>query len=94
MATPPTPTIIEEAADQCWSGNLEYRDAYSGRNMYGKECPAIVCDDMREFAEFIVEATLLDEDAGRYLASKVQQDSMGTGTVYYWPRIKADRSAS
>ena len=44
--------------------------AYSGRGMYGRECPAITSD--YRIDEF-------EED------SSIHKDSMGLGTVYYMP---------
>jgi len=53
--------------------------SYSGRGMYGKECLAVTsdCDE----AEFIY-------DCGARGAPCPKTDSMGKGTVFYWPSIR------
>lgn len=77
-------------------GNVEFNiRSYSGRAMYGKSCLAITGDNMSlillgmEIARYNIEAEendindVVDEaDVDSY-----RQDSMGLGSVIYWPRI-------
>lgn len=79
---------------------------YSGRGMYGKRCLGIEFDSgselkvvaqiVRSFVEFMGDETdvdalevcdLLDE------LSNYSTDSMGRGTIMYWPSIEWDMTA-
>ena len=64
--------------------------SYSGRGMYGKKCLAFDTDD----STFEVVANLFDtvidtDDAGDFInmLRKTKTDSMGRGTVFYFPSI-------
>lgn len=77
-----------DAADANWDYESTIR-AYSGRGMYGAECAAIVLDDSRDvFAFFVGLAIEAGEELALEMARKVRQDSMGLGTVLYWPRLE------
>ena len=73
--------------------------SYSGRGMYGKECLAFTVDGRAE--EFAVAADLMNAalDAGEdfvvvepVLAAMrgIRTDSMGLGTVFYFPGVSVD----
>lgn len=65
--------------------------SYSGRGMYGKECLAITGDDidMFRFGLLLGSTTMNEADVDDLIheADNMKQDSMGLGTVYYWPRV-------
>jgi len=49
---------------------------YSGRFMYGKQCPAVACDGNREVStQDVMGATKV----------KLSRDSLGLGTILYVP---------
>lgn len=78
---------LRETCDQ----EFEIR-SYSGRAMYGKTCVAIVGDDLNMFKFGLALGAQADEDTMPiddllYEAENMKQDSMGLGTVYYWPRV-------
>jgi hypothetical protein len=57
----------------------EVRDSgYSGRSMYGKQCWAIVGDDVASIIE----------TAAQHGVTGAKWDSMGLNSVVYWPRIQ------
>jgi hypothetical protein len=67
--------------------------SYSGRAMYGRQCLAVVTDD--EAADVVVDAMERCAMGGdvesvvelaRFLHGS-RTDSMGRGTVIYWPNI-------
>lgn len=61
--------------------------SYSGRGMYGKECLAIVGDDLDAFALGVAVGDWLatHHGIGDYSWPRMQSDSMDRGAVYYWP---------
>lgn len=77
---------LQEALEEL-GGDYEVR-GYSGRGMHGNECLAITTDrsigDLDIF-QLGVEVGLMYADA--QYCGKMKQDSMGLGTVYYWPSV-------
>ena len=72
--------------------------SYSGRGMYGKECLGVTVD--RETSVFQLAAQIItaSDDPGAmadFLSDvRVAEDSMGMGTIVYFPRIDwIDRDA-
>lgn len=72
---------------------------YSGRAMYGAQCLAIDTDYPEETVmgvvyDLMADATEASSDLARLLAVKhdVRTDSMGMGTVVYWPSIALPES--
>jgi hypothetical protein len=67
--------------------------SYSGRGMYGKECLGVECDDPVKFMlELAIGLAETCEDAGEVadfleMLRDPQTDSMGLGSIIYWPRI-------
>lgn len=58
---------------------------YSGRGMYGKECIAAEYNSQSDLA-YIIESCD-DVDQAAYLFRNAKYDSMGLGSVVYWPYI-------
>ena len=59
---------------------------YSGRGMYGKECVGVEVDDI-----FTLALALGDANNGNidlFQLGTPRSDSMGLGTIYYWPRLE------
>lgn len=98
--------LIERLKDACeYDGEISFRDDYSGRGMYGKECVGIsggysACQ--RLIAEVIIQigqgmqaANDGDpdfdefEEAVRKLMN-FASDSMGSDVILYFPRIKVE----
>lgn len=71
--------------------------SYSGRSMYGRKCLGVELDRGKEPCEAVLEAVaeyaLNAEDAhdvrsfAGFLGSVVKTDSMGTGSIVYFPEI-------
>lgn len=74
--------IIEDAG-------VELCSEYSGRGMMGRTCVGAVTDEpiLKVLASMI---DCIDDpaDVGELLR-RAQTDSMGRGTIIYWPSIKA-----
>ena len=75
---------VEEAISDL-GANLH--DRYSGRGMYGAECPAIEAESESEIYSFFVELATVNEKMARQLAKSARVDSMGRGIICYWPSI-------
>lgn len=75
------PKQIEEVLDQI---GYDY-SPYSGRFMYGKECPAVECDDLTEMFKMFVEASSNSYDTALRMARTARYDSLGRGYIVYWP---------
>lgn len=73
--------------------DFEIRDDYTGRGMYEDTCLAIITDNLSS-ALLLLGAALveLDDEGGWDVALKlgetVRLNSMGHGTVVYFPGIK------
>lgn len=71
---------------------ISLRDDYSGRCMYGKTCIGLDIDDMSteqvcmELAIFLVKED--EEELAERLSQGIRTDSMGLGSIVYWPYIK------
>jgi hypothetical protein len=78
--------LLENAGFDCQS--------YSGRGMYGDTCLAVVTDDdvLNLFADLIDNGCggKPNSEESYYIVKMLRdakQDSMGKGTVIYWPNI-------
>ena len=70
---------------------------YSGRSMYGKQCLAVTLDQYDNISKFMfqlgfeVKEQYCDDDGSEYdvydLFDEPREDSMGRGSVIYWPSI-------
>lgn len=88
------PELVREAIEAVY----EVRD-YSGRGMYGRQCIAIESDDAPHEAvlaivdEYVSSMGDYDEDAVLNIGELIRNlkgarvDSMGLGSVIYWPEI-------
>lgn len=83
-------THIENAA---YEADLDTEEdiywEYSGRYMYGEKCFGIV-GSVSDFARFLVMLTYLDDgpDEAYELSQRVNTDSMGRSTIFYFPGVK------
>lgn len=63
-------------------------DTYSGRGMYGDECPSLTFESDAEMAAGLVRLGMKFEQYGyRRELPFMATDNLGRGTVIYWPRI-------
>lgn len=79
--------LVEDVEAQL-GGDVDIRDDYSGRYMYGATCLAVVGDN------YVLEVFL---DAARYYGidarlGNMAQDSMGLSQVFYWPSIEVEEA--
>jgi hypothetical protein len=83
--------ILEELSH---SYSFKVRE-YSGRGMYGRKCLAVTTniDSVHSLqlgfyiAHVAAEQGLLDETENILSDNDTKEDSMGLGTVIYWPRV-------
>lgn len=85
-------TFIEEF---CEDHELDYREDYSGRGMFGSRCVGIVCSNplstLAELFAFIVDS---DNDiSGSEIQDALgvpEEDSMGMRSILYFPKLKME----
>lgn len=70
--------------------DFEIRMDYSGRGMYGKTCPGVVVEDVREVYAEIADFNLDrpprdDEPTAGDLIRKCREDTMGRDVIVYLP---------
>lgn len=96
---------INEVFKDIVDGISEVR-SYSGRGMYGKECLGVNTDNVfRTFADISqgIHDYILSEmdDEGNYdssieklwgLLNNAESDSMGLGSIIYFPKVKWDEN--
>lgn len=85
--------ILENAADDL---RADLRADYSGRGMYGKACVGFDLDRGTGPAEFAMRLAMYlvdngEEDLAELMSEDVAQDSMGLGSIVYFPRVQAPR---
>lgn len=87
-----TAARLLELADEA---GLEWREGYSGRGMYGKECPAIVSAEPHIVGmKLMLAAELHEQDALVDAFEDARTDEMGrTKTILYFPRLATERAA-
>lgn len=66
--------------------------SYSGRGMYGESCVGVSVDNLGEFIQVVASATLIasendDEDGFVQALGRMNSDSLGRGSIYYWPGV-------
>lgn len=70
--------------------------SYSGRGMFGKQCLALCIEYyFQNIFGFIAECVaIIDDESERLDVAKIfsqtRSDSLGRGSVYYWPDIAWD----
>ncbi len=87
-------TLIKQACED--SGEVDFRDDYSGRGMYGDRCVGIT--GTRGQCMSVIGAAIKragDDGIGHNFEKAVDklmgfsQDSMGLDIIMYWPSIKS-----
>ena len=80
-------TILCNTVMHCIDG-VEVYKRYSGRCMYGAQCPGLTCEGPGQFALAMMAVECADEDIAEQLCRAVRTDSMGRDAmIYYWPHI-------
>ena len=83
--------LLEHFADQ---NDYEFRDEYSGRGMFGKECIGFTIDESH--IKFAMKLQIMLTDSGEEALSLQMQrncatDSMGrNGTIVYFPTVHTE----
>ena len=92
---------IAELIESCAADeDIEFRNDYSGRCMYGKQCVGVVTDNLSKFLGFfahLIREFDGDEEGTPRDANKingVKEDSMGRQTIYYWPEIQPEEESN
>lgn len=95
----PLQTMFEDLAEELGNDDLSIR-SYSGRGMYGKQCLGVYTDmNIGSLMAYVVRSLAgvasFDnqdaEDASEEIAQafeNMQTDSMGLGTIVYFPNVK------
>lgn len=78
---------LVENIDAQLGGDVDVRDDYSGRGMYGATCLAVVGDNY-VLEVFLEGARFYGIDAR---LGNMAQDSMGLSHVFYWPSIEVEK---
>ena len=92
-----TAAMVESAAADVGG---EFRDNYSGRGMYGRECVGIVAEGWQEdeIINSLVEQVLDNEydgdddyydDARDDVSGRMSSDSMGLSAIFYFRGVQA-----
>lgn len=84
---------VESTLGDLW--DIDVRTDYSGRGMFGKGCLGLVtsrtgwwlANEVREAQEYTTYAEQ-DELLDYLLTHEPLVDSMGLGTIYYWPSVQ------
>ena len=86
--------VREMIADYCHNENYELYGDYSGRRMYGRTCPGIVCPDPIEallgLVDYIVDKGLDGQTSVTELIGIPRTDNMGTDMILYFPMLTTD----
>lgn len=79
---------VDIIRNYCEENDLEFRDDYSGRGMYGKRCVGFVGYD---YLDDLIEICDRIRDEGIASASEVlgipRVDNMGMQTIVYFPNL-------
>lgn len=70
--------------------DVNIRDNYSGRGMYGDTCFGIDFDSPRDMAKFVIAWAYSAGERGEELPEwlpEFREDSMGRGIIVYWERV-------
>lgn len=85
-------SILEDA---CSASDMEWRDNYSARGMYGDKCVCVI-GTFNQFAKFMIymdaaqreeEDILYVSDLADWLADTARMDTMMYDSVFYWPGL-------
>lgn len=85
---------FKELCDILFDAGQEIRN-YSGRGMNGAECLGITTDDNPLDVVLEIISSAVDNELSRSVIKELcgqlqgaKTDSMGRGTIIYWPRIE------
>ncbi len=83
-------TLINLLREVYESGNMEMEvRSYSGRGMYGDTCVGVVLGDYANaWTLALAIADVNNGDADLFGLPEPRTDSMGLGTILYWPGLK------
>lgn len=87
-----TTYTAEQISDAIENSLLTSCEKYSGRGMYGKECPSAHFEEMQDAFELFADIASEDAELARWMARKARTDSMGRGVVVYWPGAVYDEA--
>jgi hypothetical protein len=73
--------FAQELIDAFDAANIKWR-SYSGRGMSGEYCVGVTC------GKNVDEGEVLHAIRNVTAALRITRDSMGLGTICYWPRAK------
>ena len=83
-------TVAEIIREFCELNGYEYYEGYSGRYMYGRKCPGIVCEDpmmvMLELADHILDTEGVQNSLVGMLGCP-RTDSLGLDRILYFPVV-------
>lgn len=77
---------IDSIEGAAYDANAEIR-SYSGRMMFGENCPAIVIDSVNNLTAFFVSLAANDSVLAAKLSRELRVDSLGLREIAYWPSI-------
>lgn len=83
-------TLLDLLREVYDSGSIEMEvRSYSGRGMYGDTCIAVVLSDFSSMWTLALAiADINSGNADLFDLPAPRSDSMGRGTVLYWPNLK------
>ena len=89
-------TTIQELLKQACEdhGNVSFRNTYSGRGMYGRQCVGIAGDN-GDIYSVIAQVIKDSKESDKFdwivdtLLIQSNEDSMGMGIIIYWTCLKS-----
>ena len=87
-------TLVDDVLDNLDTFNDRCVRTYSGRGMYGTACFGVTFRTVSDFAGFMVRLAADEPALADGLADRVQQDSLGLDTIYYFPGFVLDGDSS
>lgn len=82
-----TDTQLEMIESLAWDFDIE-PTSYSGRAMFGASCLGLPVDDLKQAVQFLVALGQDDFDLAEALAKNLTTDSLGFGSIVYFPRVE------
>lgn len=80
-------TQLETIESLAWDFDIE-PTSYSGRAMFGASCLGLPVDSLRQAVQFLVALGQEDADLAETLAKDLTTDSLGLGSIVYFPRVE------